>query len=427
MFSKNRIAKLLFQNYQCTNYGYYTLCFTIFLLSFPRILSLWTLGAVLFFGLICWINDFRKIKNELHSYFFIILPPVLYFLLYLIFYLFGDRVWENVEDKLMFLLIPVLGLPIFIDGYKRDNFRSLLLTYIFGLLTICVYQFTRAAIESTTVANGTLKFDPFVSKDVSRFIWDQLSSFEHPSYLAMKVLWAIVLLLFARDILKIKVILTSVLVLIFSVFIFFLAAKAEILILFILLAYYLFIRFKSGRSKLILIILIPVFLIIFIRIAEHNIRIEQKIDQIEEKKANGKIDWKDFDHRTRSWYCSIELIKSKPLLGVGLDARNILAEKYRSKAYNVEADIRLNSHNQYLETQLTLGIPGTIVLFSMLFIIYYLRKRSRISLLAVPFLIIISISMIFESILVRQWGIMFFVLFYCILTLPANYKINKMP
>jgi O-antigen ligase len=400
--------------------GFYSLCITIFLLPFPRVMSLWSLGTFMIIGLICWIKDFRKIKNEFHHHLLKILPPVLYFLLYIIYFLFGDHIWVNVEDKLMFLVIPLFGLPIFISEYLKFNIRKLLLIFISGLLVICIYQFSRATIESFSYSEGTLKFNYLISAGESRFIWDRLSNFEHPSYLAIKVLWAIVLLLFSNCILRIKPLLSSVLVIIFSVFIFFLAAKAEILILLILLICFLLSWFKSRTSWVMLLILIPLILVIFVRIAEHNIRIEQKIDQIEGKKAAGKIDWKEFDHRTRSWFCSLELIKESPFLGVGLNARDILAEEYRSKGYNIEADARLNSHNQYLETQLTLGIPGTIILFWMLITPLLLLNRKWNPSLAVPFLIIVTVSMVFESILVRQWGIMFFVLFYCILTIPGK-------
>ncbi len=399
--------------------GFYSLCLTLFMMTFPRTFSLWTLGASLFFGLICWIRDFSKIIHILKQNKTLLLAPVFYFILYLLYYIFSDRIWPNVEDKLMFLMIPLLGLPLFISDYLWSNIRLILLSFIVGLLAICVYQFTRVTLESISFTGGRLIFDPFVAPGISRFVWDKLSNFEHPSYLAIKALWAIVLLFFVRDTLKMKVWQTSALIVLFSIFIYFLAAKAELLILIILFVYFLFCKLKSPHSRIILVILIPISIFILFRIVGQNIRIEQKISQIEEKRAVGKIDWKDFDHRTRSWFCSFELIRQNPFLGVGLNARDILAEEYRRKGYNIEADARLNSHNQFLETQLTLGIAGTLVLLWMLISPLLIRKRTWNPKLIIPFLLIVSVSMIFESILVRQWGIMFFVLFYCLITLPG--------
>jgi O-antigen ligase len=405
--------------------GFYSLCLTLFMMPFPRTFALWTQGAFLFFGLICWIREFHQIVYILKQNKALLLAPVAYFILYLVYYLFGDHLWPNVEDKLMFLLIPLFGLPLFVSDYLWSNLRLILLSFITGLIVICIYQFTRVTLESLSFINGKFVFDPFVSPGVSRFVWDKLSGFEHPSYLAIKALWAIVLLFFTRDTLKMRIWQTSVLIAVFSLFIYFLAAKAELLILIILFIYFLFSRLKSSNSRIIFVLLIPFSLFVLFRIAGQNIRIEQKISQIEEKKAVGKIDWKNFDHRTRSWFCSYELIRKSPLLGVGLDARNILAQEYIRKGYNIEADARLNSHNQYLETQLTLGLAGTVVLLWMLIAPLIRRKHTWNPRLIIPFIVIVSVSMIFESILVRQWGIMFFVLFYCLITLPGTPRLGQ--
>jgi len=399
--------------------GFYSLCITLFLLPLPRFLSLWTLGGFLFFGLLSWITDFRLHLDQLRNNKLIIAPPVIYFLIYLLSFLLFDPIWENVEDKLMFILIPVIGLPVFMSDYLKSNLRALLLAMISGILVICVYQFSRATFESLYLVDGHYRFNPEISPGISRFMWDQLSGFEHPSYLAIKALWAIVLLFLTRNMLRFGVFLSAFLIVLFSVMIFFLAAKTELLILSILLVYFLFNHLKSTRSKIIASIFVPLFFLAFFVIIKQNSRVEETLRDIKKSKAEGKTDWKDFNPRTRSWFYSLDLIKEKPLFGVGLNARNILAEEYRKKGYTVEADLRLNSHNQYLETQLTLGIFGTLALFCMLISPLLIRKRTWNAKLIIPFLIIITVSMISESILVRQWGIMFFVLFYCLITLPG--------
>lgn len=298
--------------------GFNALCITLFIISFPRTFALWTLGAFLFFGLICWIKDFSRIITALNDNKVVILAPVIYFILYLIYCIFGDHLWGNVEDKLMFLLVPLLGLPLLISDYLRRNLRMLLLSFLSGLLIICLYQVARAAFESLSFIDNKLIFQPFIKPGVSRFVWDQLSNFEHPSYLAIKIIWAIVLLLFAWNTLKIKLWLTYILIALFSIFVYLLAAKAQLLILIIILIYTLFFRFKTSRSRMILIVLIPLSIFVLFRIVSQNVRVEQKLNQIKEQKAKGTIDWKDFDHRTRSWFSSLVLIKENPILGLAL-------------------------------------------------------------------------------------------------------------
>jgi O-antigen ligase len=148
--------------------------------------------------------------------------------------------------------------------------------------------------------------------------------------------------------------------------------------------------------------------------------LNHKLEEIVERSSIEKAGFKGLDPRTKSWFSAINLIKEKPVFGVGLNATNILAEEYSRQGYKTEAELRLNAHNQFLETQLTFGIPGTIILLWMLLTPLIRRKEMWNPELVIPFLIIISVSMIFESILVRQWGTMFFVLFYCLLTIPKG-------
>jgi O-antigen ligase len=151
-----------------------------------------------------------------------------------------------------------------------------------------------------------------------------------------------------------------------------------------------------------------------------NPRIKGKNEQlIESLKAPDSVT-KNIDPRIIAWSSSIDLIKQNPVFGVGPDVRDILSGRYLESGHNVAASLRLNSHNQFLETQLTLGIPGTLILLHMLLGPWLIRKRTRFPALVIPFLIIISGCMFFESILVRQWGIMFFLIFYCILLIPSS-------
>ncbi len=143
-------------------------------MPFPRTLALWTLGVFLFFGLMCWITDFPRIAKAFNHNKWVILPPVVLVHSYLIYFIFGDHLWGYVEDKLMFLMVPLLGLPLIISDYLRRNLLILLLSFLSGLLVICLYQFARAAFESLSFIDGRLVFQPFIKPGVSRFVWDEL-------------------------------------------------------------------------------------------------------------------------------------------------------------------------------------------------------------------------------------------------------------
>ena len=99
-----------------------------------------------------------------------------------------------------------------------------------------------------------------------------------------------------------------------------------------------------------------------------------------------------------------------------------MVEEYLKNGWVEEARLRLNAHNQFLETQMTFGIPGTLSLLWMLFTPLIFRKRLMYSKLATAFVLMMTFFLMFESMFVRQWGIMFFTLFYCILVIPPKDK-----
>jgi O-antigen ligase len=412
------LKKYLPGEFRLEKYGFYTLCLTLFLMPFPRSWSLWSLGIFLFWGLIVWINDFNKVKNLFLENWIILLPPVVYFLLYFLYFLTGHSPWDLVEDKLMFILVPLVGFSIFISDSFRTNLRYLLISFIAGIFVISLYEVFRAFVESTSFFQGSVKFIPVVSPGVSRFNWEQLSTFEHPTYFSIKILWGISLLMFANEKLVFRPGIRAVLILFFTAMLLLLSVKAAILILVILGILVVLSHFRKSVSWKIIIAAFPVLIIVLFAYGRLNIRTMQKIDELKTRIFIEKAEWKNIDPRMTSWYTSLLLIKENPVFGVGPGARDVLTIRYKELGYNTEAGLRLNSHNQYLETQLSLGIAGTIVLFWMLISLSIHRRKTWNVHLVTPFLIIVMVSMLFESILVRQWGIMFFILFYSMLLLP---------
>jgi O-antigen ligase len=414
LFSKKEILPLS---------GFCSLCLTLFLMPFPRSWSLYPLGAFLFFGLIMWLTDARFIYDHFKNKFLYLLPLILYFILYFIYFIINGK-WTFLEDKLMFLLIPLLGFPIIISEFLKRNFRTLLVSFISGIIIICIYQLIRATYESLSLSEGIIKFDPLVNPGISRYNWIQLSSFEHPTYLAIKILWAITLLLMAAGYVRLSKIASIFIIIFLTVFTYMLSSRSGIIILAFIFIYFIYTRLKNSKYRIFIVLLIPFILYSSVKLTTVSQRMNNQLKVIIGNFSTDKIDWKNIDPRMRVWHSSLVLIKEKPLFGVGPDTKSKLTEVYKSEGFTAEAFFRLNAHNQFLESQLTFGILGTVVLFWMLITPLIWRRKAWNPSLICPFLIIVTVTMIFESILVRQWGIMFFVLFYCILTIPDKVPPN---
>jgi O-antigen ligase len=116
--------------------------------------------------------------------------------------------------------------------------------------------------------------------------------------------------------------------------------------------------------------------------------------------------------RLKIWNSSIHVIQNNWLTGVGTgDAKKELIKTYQPKGYIHCFKYRYNSHNQFLESMIQLGILG---LFTLLFLIltplYQSIKEKNYLLLG--FLILIIGYAFIESMLSRLAGVAFFAIIY---------------
>src|SRR5205823_1575205 len=73
--------------------------------------------------------------------------------------------------------------------------------------------------------------------------------------------------------------------------------------------------------------------------------------------------------RLRIWSYALELIKQHPLFGVGTgDVKDELEIVYKQHNYIPGILKHFNSHNQFLQTCITLGLCGMVILF-LIFIV----------------------------------------------------------
>ncbi|NLV17952.1 MAG: O-antigen ligase family protein [Bacteroidetes bacterium] len=249
------------------------------------------------------------------------------------------------------------------------------------------------------------------------------SILEHPTYMSLKVNFTILLLLLFKNKWQLKNIYFISSLIVLSVVIFLLASKAGIIV-FMIIVISVMIRIASTGAKKIItyLLLIPTFIFLSFSIVKNIDRIEWFIHytELELKSENG--DLKKFDQRMREWYTAIQLIKEKPFTGFGLaNIEKRMVEEYLRYGFEEEAKLKVNAHNQYLEAQVTFGIAGSISLLMMLLIPLIYRKQIRYPRLMTIFIVMVSFFLLFESMFNRQWGIMFFLLFYCILCLGEKY------
>lgn len=124
------------------------------------------------------------------------------------------------------------------------------------------------------------------------------------------------------------------------------------------------------------------------------------------------------------WGASVDLMKEHPF-GVGTgDYKDVLMAFYRSQNMNKYAELKLNSHSQYFQTSIAIGIfSGLFLIGSLLYYIWLGFKRQNLYLIAL--VSFFAIACLFESVLERQWGIVFFMFFLSILADLPTKNVSK--
>ena len=122
--------------------------------------------------------------------------------------------------------------------------------------------------------------------------------------------------------------------------------------------------------------------------------------------------------------CSSILIRQNPVFGTGIgDVMSDLDHVYREVDYKFGYLDHQDPHNQYLRVILGTGSVGLLLLVASFVIPFWLGVRSKDYLL-MAFLLIFSVSFLFESVLERHNGIVIFSILNAILILRPEGRVN---
>lgn len=114
--------------------------------------------------------------------------------------------------------------------------------------------------------------------------------------------------------------------------------------------------------------------------------------------------------RWLTWETAVELFKADPIKGTGTgDIKDELVRVYNAKGYSAAEELRLNAHNQFLQSAACLGIFGLLFLAAMLLAPFF--GAARRDAFTVIFLLLALFNWMVESMLEVQAGVIFFVFF----------------
>jgi O-antigen ligase len=312
-----------------------------------------------------------------------------------------------IEIKLSFLIVPIL---FFATNYNELQIKKILISYVSGCVLAAVMCLFRA---------GFLYF----FQDINAFFYSEFTYFMHPSYFAMYLVFAllIVMLFYQKWLshlthLNVKIGFISFL---FLIVIFLCSSKMGLITALLLLPTTLtIILFNLGYKKLIVGLLLC--LIISISLAYKIFpspfqRLKVAAQVTTSSKVIDKTDAESTAVRILIWQESVKLIKTNFWLGTTAgDANDKLIQAYQKDGLTGALIKKLNAHNQFLQTFIGTGLLGFILLLMMtIFVmIYGFFKRNY---MLVLFSILMICNFLVESMLQAQAGFIFFVFFLCLL------------
>ena len=377
---------------------------------------------------------FPGLKNNINNPSLLLM--ILFYTLYLAGMLYSDNSkfgYETIETKLSFLIFPLVFSPY--AQTCKNNLNKYLKLFIYGCTVNAVVCFVWAAYRFFKPVYVTLYGIPY-DLGASYFYYIQLSVFLHPSYIAMYSVFALAALMHLVNIGELKLNwkwYTSIVLLV--VFILLLSSKAGWISLFLFLLYFFRSLLMKKRIKQVVLMfglltgLFFIFNIYFTpkfltRIPKLLVLTEVlKGSNDENKKVTTSTD--GTGSRILVWKAATEIIKSNFWIGVGTgDAKDKMLEKYKEKEMVTEFENRLNSHNQFLNTFIALGVFGFTALLLCFVVPLYILYQKKMT-LAIAFICIVGVNFLFESMLETQYGVIFYAFFNSILLFSSKNDSDK--
>ncbi len=341
-----------------------------------------------------------------------------FFLIHTIGYFFSlnkNCALNAIEIKLSFLAFPIL---IFASRYNDLQVKKIIISFVSGCILAATINIFRA-------------FYLYLFQNFNAFFYTEFSYFMHPSYFAMYLVFAqlIILLFYSKwlahlSYLNFKIAFISV---IFLTSIFLCSSKMGLITASLLLPLtFSVILFNKGYKKIIIGLVLG--LIISITLAYKLFpapfdRIKQAIKVTSSVESIDKTDAESTAVRILIWKESVKLIENNFLFGTTAgDANDKLVSAYEHEGLTGALHKKLNAHNQFFQTFIGTGIIGVALLLLLTFgaVIYGYFKKNYILLL---FSLLMIFNFLVESMLQSQAGFIFYAFFFCLLT---QYNFHKL-
>jgi O-antigen ligase len=400
----------------------------------PYLMFLWVFSGVIVI---------RKVElNYSKIQWLLILFPAIFYLFHVIGMIHTSDFKSGLFDlevKLSLLFAPIVML--FLTHKVKQNINLVIKAFILGnlvALAICLFR----ALDHSLIINeaGKILFEPsywsseqgssffqLINQRYSHFSYSFFSFIHHPSYFSMYVLFATCLLIYLyrkynkRNTVR-SILVFSFMIIFLSLMIWFLGSRAGYLsFIVVFVGVGIVLLLKTQRYLVSLSFIIGGFVLLtFFMSPKLKKNFQEVIHQVENQQELTS----DSDIRLWLWKSGMEVFKKNYFWGVGTgDIKIVMNKKYHQYNLSLAEEKSYNLHNQYLESAVSLGFIGLLILITWMVLLFFYAINTKDFLLFFLTLII-SIHFMFESMLNSIAGVSFFMFFY-VLLLAKNYTHGK--
>lgn len=304
--------------------------------------------------------------------------------------------WTNIEKSLSLFLFPL----VMVTGFKLSKPQIRLLMNFFA---VCQLLLTSICYVVAVIKSGQL----YPSYDQQNFYYAFAFARDsytkpiggiHPGYFSMYILFSISIILDrilnAQG--KRKIIIMSIAVIFLLVNILLLASKIHLVVAFLLILYFTISVEKRSIVRVALLAVVLILMTVGYNDGQIRYRLQNELTY-------------SFEDKYQQWSTALKIWSKSPILGVGVgDFQDALNDLYRENGF--KDNLGNNPHNQWLHFLISTGLVGAGLFTFAMFLIILDAFRSR-DFACIAFSGIISISMLVESVLATQKGIVFFTIF----------------
>jgi O-antigen ligase len=380
--------------------------------------------------LVCWLaaliiekaylkNPFRFLPSQSARYAFYAFSGI--YLLLLMSLIVSTEINDGIKQltqSLSLLIIPIMVL--YSSDVLRKNRTLILRSFIAGVSLAALLCFV-FSLHTYINAGGSLELSEINAERFNEyFYYRNFSYYAHPAYFSLFLNISLVFLFFDSGLTNTKRRLISAkisLCLLHIAAIYFLSSRAGLITLFISLIFLAIFLIKSINKKRYKIFTFSVLLIL-IAMSVFNPRVYPKLQQAHQYFFQANNNKQEATPSRIAIWKSAWLAAEKNLLtgnGIGTE-KYLIGHNYKPEKY-----LSVNAHNQFLDYTVSAGIfTGLLLTLQMIFgLITAVRKEQ---LAFVLFIIYMGINLLFESMLYRLLGVVFYSFFFSFFLIMPHSK-----